>query len=174
MVTEAAARPWHRHLDVAVNIVALVVGIVTITYVVHSYQAHQQQPHLLPGITKGMTAPLLSGIDYAKADQTLLLVLRSSCQYCRADIPFYKNAAESARKSGKTQIVTVFEKTDPGARGFLNNNGLELPMIEVANLESLRAHATPTLILVDHKGRVEDFWVGAVAQTSAPSILGRL
>jgi hypothetical protein len=176
MTTERRVRlSWGTRIDLLVNSVTLLVAVLTVTFIVHSYQTQTPRPpKVVAGITRGMVAPRLQGISYAKENQTLVLLLRSSCPYCRAEVPFYKQAVEVARRSGRTQVVAVFAARDIGASGFLADNDIAAGLTVVPDSQAFKAYATPTLLLVDHQGHVSDFWVGAVQGPTAELILRKL
>jgi hypothetical protein len=42
------------------------------------------------GWSEGEPAPKLLNVDYSASEQTLVLALRSSCQFCKMNLPLYK------------------------------------------------------------------------------------
>ncbi len=176
MATERRDRlPWATRLDLLINSLTLLVAALTVAFIVHSYRAQTpRQPKVVAGITRGMVAPGLQGVNYSNENQTLVLLLRSSCPYCRAEVPFYKQVVEVARRSGRTQIVAVFAAHDMGASRFLADNDIAARFTVAPDSQIFKAYATPTLLLVNHQGRVSDFWVGAVQGPTAESILRKL
>jgi hypothetical protein len=175
MPTEPQHRSLRELTDIAVNWVTLLVGVVTIGYLIYTYQAQaKRQPTVVQGMRKGMAAPQVPGVNYSTPEQTLVLVLGSSCPYCRRDVPFYKQAISAAEQSGKTNVVAVFASKDVGAHGFLEDNGIKTTWTKVDNFNVIKIRGTPTVFLVDHLGRVSDFWVGAMMESTMQSILKQL
>src|SRR5262245_53592825 len=49
----------------------------------------------------------IPGIDFRQADRTLVLVLRKSCHFCEASMPFYRVLADGQKQLDGTHLVVA-------------------------------------------------------------------
>jgi hypothetical protein len=88
----------------------------------------------------------------------LLLVVSTSCHFCKDSLPFYKQLTEAAH--GKLGVIAVLPQSQPEAREFLRNAGVETSQIVSASPDNVGARGTPTLLLVGKNGAIEHAWLG--------------
>lgn len=116
------------------------------------------------GVVVGDYLPAVTGIDWGSHGRTLVLALNSSCHYCRESAPFYQKLAQ-ARVTGADRdldMIALFQNDSLAVRTFNTQLGLSIRSFSDVALEKLNIVATPTLLLVDRKGRVERAWVGVL------------
>ena len=119
----------------------------------------------------GEAMDYLPGIDYGDSHRTLVLSLRSTCEFCTASMPFYKTLLETRSPAMSPRVVAVsFEKTEV-TEAYLKDHGVRPDVVVTA---VLRSQATPRLILVDNLGRVEATWLGKLAPSREADVLSVL
>jgi hypothetical protein len=159
-------------LFVAAIVVALVFfGIVVLRGAGGPSLPAGPEPQELAGPQAGspVTVP---GVEWARGDRTLVLVLQKGCHFCSESARFYRRLARESQGKG-VQLVAVLPQDVPTARGYLGELGVDIPEVKSASLDSLRVPGTPTLILVDRAGRVVDSWVGLLPPDREEDVLDR-
>lgn len=94
------------------------------------------------------------GIDFAAAEHTLVMVLRSDCTFCEQSKPFYARLGESRA----VQIAIAAPPGDGGIAGYASI--LAADVVVFPTRETLPVSSTPSLLLVDREGVVEAAWMG--------------
>jgi thiol-disulfide isomerase/thioredoxin len=99
---------------------------------------------------------------------TLVLFARSSCSACRTAQPFLKHLVSNLR--GRTAVVLVTTGKEEAADAeYALGLGLDAGAVKVAP-EGLRVRATPTLVLVNNRGRVLGSWEGVGSENKQADI----
>lgn len=133
-----------------------------------------QSPRTLEGPQAGSQVAL-TGVEWARGDRTLLLVLSKGCHFCSESARFYRRLAREARqRQGDVQLVAVLPQDEPTARGYLAELGVDIGEVRTAPLDALKVPGTPTLILVDRSGKVLGSWVGQLPPDGEEEVVGRL
>ncbi len=95
--------------------------------------------------------------------KSVLVVLSTQCSVCVREIPKYRELAQKMKSDAPTaRFATVFVQPHQEAELFLKKEGLDAPTVDIPSLIRI-VRATPTILLVDDKGRVAESWVGAGA-----------
>jgi hypothetical protein len=164
-----------KKIELLANIAIIVVAILLGVVLVNRYLLPASPKAEAGGDTRikpGMKLSL-SGVDWSKADQTLLMVLSTNCHYCTESAPFYQRLAQ--QKAGRTdlRLVAVLPQVISEAQKYLNEHGVTVDEIGQAPPLSVSAKATPTLIMVDRTGSVVDSWVGKLPPEKETEVLQR-
>lgn len=116
------------------------------------------------------SAVTLPGVDFGRADRSIVLVLSTQCHFSTASAPFYRQLIAEARRAS-AQVVAVLPQ--PAAEGwaYLAGLGVAPDAVVQAPLASLGASRTPTLILADGRGLVTRAWVGRVPPLREQQVL---
>ena len=106
------------------------------------------------------TKLVLTGVEWARSKQTLLLVLSTNCRYCSESSPFYQSLAH--QKAGRVDLRTIalLPQSVGEAEKYLNEHNISVDEVRQSAPGSVLARGTPTLILVDGAGVVISSWVG--------------
>ncbi len=106
---------------------------------------------------RGTEAEHLPGVRYDDVDATLVLYVRSTCHYCTASMPLYKRLTTEVAAHGNVRIVVTSPETVDVLGSYLKANGVAANhLVTFAG----RNEATPTLLVVDKKGMIQNVWVG--------------
>jgi hypothetical protein len=114
----------------------------------------------------------LPDVDWQKSDQTLLLVLSTTCHYCSESTAFYQQLVKE--RSGNTRIVAALPQDLDESQDYLKKHGLSVDDVKQVNLNSIGVSGTPTLILVNNDGAVKDVWVGKLPKPYQAEVLRRV
>jgi hypothetical protein len=100
-------------------------------------------------------------ITLSQRDRTLFLVLSSKCAFCDHEVPFY-SALASERERWSFQMVVLGQEPREELVTYLESHSLKVDAVQSIDRSLFPFRETPTLVLVDHSGRVEGVWRGAL------------
>jgi hypothetical protein len=170
-------RKLKQFIDIAASIaclaifVILIYGIVRETYSPRGTAPHgDNKPNISPGLQVGTRFPDVAGLSYQEHDRSVLFFLDHECPHCIQSLPVYRRLFGVRQNSSSTgQAANVF------LIGLFANNkskedfvSLGFPIPSKANVSFFKYQiaATPTAVVVDRSGRIEDFWVGELQPES--------
>jgi rhodanese-related sulfurtransferase len=116
----------------------------------------------------------ISGVDWAKSDQTLVMALSKSCHYCTESGPFYQKVVARLTAAGKMRTIAVLPQTLNESEQYLKQLGVFPQEVFQISLRSIGISAAPTLLLVDKAGVIVDMWVGLLNTHRQLSLFRRL
>lgn len=156
--------------NIAIIVVALILGGVLVKkYLLPGEQAASRPaPQIQPG-----TQLSLAGVDWAKSEQTLLLVLSDNCRYCTNSADFYKRIVQQKTERGGPRLIAVLPQEQEKGKAYLDKLGVAVDEVKQAELDTVGVQGTPTLILVDKAGKVAGSWVGQLPAAQEAEVLGR-
>jgi thiol-disulfide isomerase/thioredoxin len=116
----------------------------------------------------------LPGVNWNDSDQTVVLALSNKCHFCTESAPFYQKLTRELADQKKVRVLAVFPQDTSEGKKYLD--GLNVPITEVAQatLDSLGVRGTPTLVLVDKSGKVEQSWVGRLTAERETEVFSRV
>ena len=97
----------------------------------------------------------------------VLFVFSTTCQYCKASLPAWKQIAAELAASEGIQVVGVSIDSVEPTRRYLVEHGIELPVVSFTDrrlLAMYRAGTTPQTLITDADGRVGYSHLGAVTE----------
>jgi thioredoxin-related protein len=160
-----------KKLELAANISIVLVAVLLATVLIREYRFTKNDKP--PTITTGAKLAL-PGIDWAKSDQTLLLVLQKGCHFCAESAPFYKRVIEEFGNQDTVQVIAALPQEVDESKQYLNELGVQIGNIKKINPSTLGVSGTPTVVLVDGTGTVTGVWVGKLPRESESEVLNRL
>jgi hypothetical protein len=171
-------------LDTIVNIATLITcGAIVVTLVTRSRQppaAPAASPPPVPFFSKGETIPAFTGLSTQEADRTLLLVLRHDCHFCAESIDFYHRLSariQSAADHPSVHLVMVTTDDRETAQRYSTEKNLALDGIVSVPPErarELKVPGTPTLILVNRAGVIQQMWLGKLDERRETQVVSAL
>jgi len=108
----------------------------------------------------GQSVPDIAGYSW-NTSPTLLIALKKGCHFCEESMPFYRRLL-TMQQSGQlnARIVAVFPDGPADVTDVMESQKLSIPSFSAMHLDTFRVSGTPTLILVDQRGRVVKPWIG--------------
>jgi hypothetical protein len=159
--------------NIAIIIVALLLGAVLVKRFLlpgnETTAARNADPHIPAG-----SKASLSGVDWARNGQTLLMVLSRDCHFCTESAPFYQRLARETAGRPDVHLLALFPQEVEEGKKYLDNLGISVSEIRQAAPASTGAGGTPTLILVDQNGIVKKSWVGKLSAPEESEVLSQL
>ena len=127
-------------------------------------------PIVAPAI--GKPAEILEDVGYADAERSYILYVRSTCQYCTASMPFYRQFAQALNSHRGARLVMASYESKATTAAYLAEQGLFGPSITITRTKA--PGPTPVLVLVDRHGIVQNAWVGQQDASGERAILASL
>ena len=156
-------------LEAIANIMVILVALAVGALVLTRYAASSRLPR---SVAAGDHLATLPGLDWSLHRHTLVLALNTGCHFCEESVPFYQKLGLAQRPNrSDLDIVAVFPNGPELVGPFTARDDLSLRTVPGIPLEKLGVHATPTLILVDHEGRVEHVWIGVLTARQETDLL---
>lgn len=136
---------------------------------------HQKQEAAFSGRSPQIgEAVHLAGIDWADNRLTLIAVMQVGCHWCEESAPFYRALTAQESAGHKFHVVAVLPQSRNQSQEFLHTLGIGIQDIRQKELYELDVSGTPTLLLVDYRGRIKAFWVGKLEPASEKDVFNNL
>jgi peroxiredoxin len=100
----------------------------------------------------------------------VLFVFSTTCQYCKASLPAWKQIAAQLAAIEQVEVVGVSIDSVEATRRYVEEHGLSFPVVSFVErrLRALyRSNIVPQTLVIDADGRVQYARIGAVTETSA-------
>ena len=130
------------------------------------------QPASAAGPLKGATLSPLPTYQWKQHPKTLVLAMREGCHFCQQSLPFYKHLSDlqSTHKLGAhLLVVTPDDKATADKTMF--SSGISTDVVSQENLSDINVSGTPTLLLVNGNGKVEQAWIGKQTPAGEAAII---
>jgi hypothetical protein len=159
-------KPATKWLEVAANVSIIIVAVVIVIVFARNYFSASKAS--LATIAAGAK---LTGepVNWHDSPKNVVLVLSTTCHFCKESSGFYRKLVEDCRSHAKT--VAFFPQTPQEAQAYLNAENVQVDEIKHADFQSLQVGGTPTLLLVDSKGIVQKVWLGKLSEAKEKEVL---
>lgn len=155
--------------NLLIILIALIIGIVLIQKYFLTVPPNRRA-RVEPKIGSLMNAP---DVNWSEQPRTLILALQAGCRFCNESAPFYQRLIETV-KHKNIKLVAVFPTEIGESTKYLNELGLTNVEVKRSSLAGLQVSGTPTLILVNSKGEITDYWVGKLPPDKETEVLNKL
>ncbi len=116
----------------------------------------------------------IEGIDWAKTEQTLLIAVRSGCEYCSQSGRFYRRLVGGLKGRTDVRVAAVYPDETPRGEAYLAELGLTSIESRRETLAPLGISFVPTLALVGRDGVVGKVWVGELSPKKESEVMAAL
>lgn len=122
------------------------------------------------GLKRGDTFPDVPGFKYTQHNKSILFLLDADCSHCVQSMPTYQRLFKRARvkPNSKVALLGLFETQS--SRDQFVSLGFTIPATANVSFARYRVSATPTVLVVDARGKIDDFWVGELSATAEQSL----
>lgn len=151
--------------NVAVILVAVVVVFVLLR---HEFWSPKVLSHRY-----GASSVALTTITKTPSKLNVVLGISTVCHFCEQNMPFYKTLS-GLEAPGRVALYTIFPQSSDEAKSFLQQKGVSPNGVISSPLSSYSIQGTPTLLLVDSTGKVEQSWVGALDSGRQADVLNKI
>jgi hypothetical protein len=144
-------------LEVSANIGILVVsGLLVWALIGHGLIDRKQAKTI-----EGVTLSQLPGYNWASRQETMVLAIRSGCHFCEESLPFYRRLAMLEKNNQlRAHLLAVMPDSSLAGVATLKSADINMDAIYGEPLDNLKVTGTPTILLVNDRGRVMREWVG--------------
>ena len=138
-------------------------------------------PGAKPAVAKGSTPAYAAGerftlppsVSFQPTAPTLYLVVRETCSFCQASVPFYQELANTIRqRPERPLLVGLCNDTSQGCAAYFRKSAVETDRTFGVAPTHLKVAGTPTIILVDRNGLVRSVWRGKLSRTQELEVIG--
>lgn len=164
-------------LDTIANIAIIIVCVIASAVLVRNFFFQDRQPAGPPMVEKGDRLEALPAELPAGADRTLVLALSPQCGFCTQSMPFYKRLVDERNQKGsKVKVVAAVGQPDalPTEQAALTSAGVTPDALIDLDFMAMKINGTPTVLLVDNKGKVLDVWFGKLTEGDEKKVLAKL
>ena len=156
-------------IELLANVAIILATVVFVAVVINKYY----QPNKLSSGPVGETVTLPE-VDWKKNGHTVVLALQEGCHFCTESAAFYKRLSMPLGEVSSVSIVAVLPGETESSHNYLSRLGLDLKEIRQASLKSIKADATPSLLVIDSTGRVIAAWVGKLDTQQENEVIEKL
>ncbi len=160
-------------VEVAANVVVILLAVVIGSVFLMDRFA---TPGLGPNEVKaGDQLPGLHVYNWKAHERTLVLALRNGCHFCEESMPFYRRLAklEQSNQIG-VHLIAVFPDDPAVVRQVVETQQLTIEVVPAFELGQVKVQATPTLMLVDERGRVSKVWMGELPPAEEAEVIAAI
>jgi len=169
------SKKLNNTLETYTNVAVLLVALAALSTFALNHFVKAPPPSIRAGLERGVRFGAIRSLDYRNNKQTLLIALNTNCSYCRDSLPFYRKLALANDLSEKKlRIVALFPNKSEEVERYIKENDFRLDTISDVEFSSLKISGTPSMILVDNNGAVNDFWIGKLPDAGADQLIGFL
>lgn len=165
-----------KRIELVANLAIIVVAILLGVVLVRNYLFRSPVPTQAAAITgiQAGTKLSLPNIDWNANRQTLVMALSTNCHFCTESAPFYQRLVQERVGHRNVRLIAVFPQPSREGEEYLKGLALNVDDVKQAELGSLGVSGTPTLILLNNEGVVEDSWRGKLNGDREGEVLRRL
>jgi len=146
----------------------ILIGSARVTAASSKQQTHGSNQ---ASLARQTLAPLAE-YSWSSYPKTLVIAIRRGCPYCDASMPFYRRLSEQEKNSAlRAHLLVVMPNNASSGGSFLEKENLEVQAIFGQELQALNVSGTPTVLLLDSSGRVEQTWVGQLTPRMEKDVL---
>ena len=161
-------------LEIASNIAVVLVAVAVLSFAI-AYFWIPANPRIIGGLQRGQQFSAVPNVDYGSAQQTLLIALNTDCSYCKESVPLYRRVMDAYPPGSKSvRVVALFPNKSKEVADYLTANSLKVDSISDVNFTTLHVSGTPTMILVNSRGELQNFWLGRLGQPESAAFLREL
>lgn len=117
------------------------------------------RPKPVQGLRTGQVFPAIKGINYADKKLTMLFFANTQCAACLQSVPDIKKVAGVVEGTRRAQAFGVFSESQSQLAAH-RELGFALPSVTVQSFAPYSVAATPTTIVVNQEGRIQNIWIG--------------
>lgn len=158
--------------NLAIIAVAVLLGVVVVrNFIIPGFRAPQQAENrpIQPG--SRLSIP---GVTWNAGGTTLVLALSTDCRFCTESAPFYLRVAKERATNPRLRVIALFPQSVEDGQDYLEHLGVKVDEVKQVRLESLGLTGTPTLVLANNEGIVEDSWRGKLHSDDEEKVLRSL
>lgn len=163
-----------KYLDRIANIAVIIGVAVFVALVVHNRPWRSSAPPSQAATAEALKGKTIhvSGIDFPRSRASVLLVMSKTCHFCEESLGFYRTLAGEVQ--GRFDLLAVLPQPRPEAEAYLKAAGVPATQVASAPPAQVGVTGTPTLVLLDRSGKVQEVWIGLLDGDRQAQVRSRL
>jgi hypothetical protein len=163
-----------KRLDLITNVAVIVTSIALLGFLGNSWYGSHRAPQSRATRTRALVGRTvqLPGVDFTRKGKTLLIAISSTCHFCQESQPFYRQLANTPGVTAN--LVAVLPMPQRDAENYVHSTIASSLQVVSASLDTMGVNSTPTLLLVDGKGKVERAWIGKLDDAGQKQVQSQL
>lgn len=165
--------PDKSKLETLLNLAVIIVAMTFTASLIAHYVKRNPETTRRPPIEIGSKLDLPE-LELGATDETLLLVLSTTCSYCAKSSPFYRRLVKEVEQNEKLRLTALFPQDTSAGRQYLRDNGVLIDDVRQISPAALGVSGVPSLILTDRHGVVQNLWIGKLGPHLESLVISRL
>lgn len=165
-------KPFLNQVGGASNIALTAVAMMLTVFVGMNAHRRSQMVEVAPDEASDIVQTI-SSEQFNKAAKTVVIVVRSTCQFCTSSMPFYAKLADAAKASGmpSVQLIAVSYEDEPTIQSYFSHHGVAAPTVISSQASVIARAKTPMVLVVDNDGMVVEALLGQLTHSEESRIL---
>jgi hypothetical protein len=161
-----------KKAELFANVAIIVVAILLAAVLVQSYLLRRPTTQARPTVQiRAGTRLSLPDVDWNYNGKTLVMALSTKCHFCTESAPFYQRVAQERSRNLNLRLVAVFPQQSAESEEYLKGLGVAVDEVKQSELGQFGVSGTPTLILLNNHGIVENSWLGRLNDDKESEVL---
>lgn len=174
LVEVLAMSKFSQKIELTANILIIVVAVILGFVLVQKYILNPATPNQAARVQPTVGSKMnLQDVNFSSQPKTLILALQTGCHFCNESAPFYRRIVETV-KDRNIKLIAAFPTEVEKSTAHLKELGLEKLEVKSSPLNTMQVSGTPTLILLNDKGEITDFWVGKLPADKEAEVITKL
>ena len=163
-----------KRLDLVANVAVIVTSVALLGFLGNSWYESRHAPQSSVARAQALVGSTvqLTSVDFTRKDKTLVIAIFDTCHFCKESQPFYRQLAQTP--SGTANLIAVLPMPQPDAENYVHTAISPSLKVVSAPLGAIGVTGTPTLLLVDRKGKVIKAWIGKLDDASQKQVQSQL
>jgi peroxiredoxin len=160
----------NKIIEQAVNVAIIVIAMVLAGMFIRNYLPVKSNVRQTVSIGNRLD---VQPIRWSSNTKNIVLVLSTTCKYCKASAGFYQRLAREC-EDRHIRTIALFPQSVEQSRAYLESEGVRVTEIWQAEPGKLKVQGTPTVLLVDNNGIVQHVWTGKLPANQEKDLLATL
>ncbi len=161
------------YFELLTNALVMLAVLAVLAVAGGTFARRASKPEFHPGLRRGETLDAPPGLGFRQTKHTLIFIFNPTSVDDRGTL-FITRLAATQRDNSLTRVIALAPDSDEMVKEHLTR---QHPAVEAIPKVALADHglpAAPAFILLNSEGKILDFWIGRLSETSERQILKAL
>lgn len=156
--------------EFAANLATILIAVLVLGFIGRSYFSSTR--HAGSQISVGAKLNLNSE-NWGQNGRTIVLAMSTSCHFCTESADFYRRLVQAC-EARHVRMVAILPQSVSEGNDYLQKLNIRVDEVRQAALREFQIQGTPTVLLVDSRGAVQDVWVGKLPPEKEVEVLKKM
>lgn len=163
-----------KRLDLITNVAVIVTSVALLGFLGNLWYQNHHAPLSRVERARALVGSTvqLPGVDFTRKNKTLLIAISSTCHFCQESQPFYSQLTHTPGVTAN--LIAVLPMPQSDAENYVHSTISPSLQVVSASLATIGVNSTPTLLLVDSKGKIEKAWIGKLDDVGQKQVRSQL